>query len=114
MLLFQRMDDVKLDRRYDWVGPPDRASKIRPIKLRRVDNETKEESDYRKAREELVEWNSAFWAAHNELFDKEKKEFVKIKKQKLGKLEQVSAADMSVFYKQFLNERAQALSNYNK
>ena len=108
------MDDVKLDRRYDWVGPPDRVSKIRPIKLRRVDGETTEEMNYRKAREELVEWNSSFWTAHNELFEKKKMEFVKLKKQKLGKLEQVSAAEMSVFYKQFLNERAQALSNYNK
>lgn len=25
-------DKVRLDRRFDWVGPPDRVSKIRPIR----------------------------------------------------------------------------------
>ncbi|KAE9552112.1 hypothetical protein FO519_004692 [Halicephalobus sp. NKZ332] len=79
----------------------------------RVDNETKEEADYRNAREELTEWNSTFWTAHNQLFEKKKSEFIKMKKQKLGKLEQVSPADMSVFYREFLNERAEEFRKYN-
>uniref|UniRef100_A0AC34G886 Apoptogenic protein 1, mitochondrial n=1 Tax=Panagrolaimus sp. ES5 TaxID=591445 RepID=A0AC34G886_9BILA len=107
------MDDIKLDRRYDWVGPPDKTSKIRPVRLRRVDNESSEEEAYRVARQDLSEWNSAFWKYHNELFDSKKAEFVAEKKQSLGRLGQVSAADMSVFYKDFLNERASYLRAYN-
>uniref|UniRef100_A0AC34QWE2 tRNA-guanine(15) transglycosylase-like domain-containing protein n=2 Tax=Panagrolaimus sp. JU765 TaxID=591449 RepID=A0AC34QWE2_9BILA len=109
----KRMDDIKLDRRYDWVGPPDKLSKIRPIKLRRVDNETEYEENYRKNREKLAEWNSNFWSKHNELFDKKKEEFRKEKKKELGRLGQITPADMSIFYKQFLNERAASLREYN-
>ena len=68
--------DLKLDRRFDWVGPPDKVSKIRPIRLRRVDNESKAEGEYRLARQALSEWNSAFWKYHNELFESKKAEFV--------------------------------------
>uniref|UniRef100_A0A7E4VRD6 Apoptogenic protein 1, mitochondrial n=1 Tax=Panagrellus redivivus TaxID=6233 RepID=A0A7E4VRD6_PANRE len=107
------MEEPKLDRRYDWVGPPDKVSKIRPIRLRRVDNETETEQNYRTTREQLNEWNSAFWTIHNQLFEQKRAEFVAKKKQELGRLGQVSAADMSVFYKQFLNERASSLRGYN-
>lgn len=33
MIIFKMADRVKLDRRYDWVGPPDQVSKIRYIKF---------------------------------------------------------------------------------
>ncbi|VDP00991.1 unnamed protein product [Heligmosomoides polygyrus] len=69
-------DQVRMDRRYDWVGPPHPVSKIRPIKLRRVDNESDLERQYREAREELNRWSSSFWEKHNTLFDTKKIEFV--------------------------------------
>ncbi|KHJ82786.1 hypothetical protein OESDEN_17519, partial [Oesophagostomum dentatum] len=46
------------------------------VMLRRVDNETKLECEYREAREELNRWSSAFWAKHNSLFDTKKAEFI--------------------------------------
>ncbi|KAH7730401.1 Protein Y39B6A.34 a [Aphelenchoides avenae] len=106
-------EDVRLDRRYDWVGPADKISKIRPIKLRRVNGETGTERDYRTSREELNEWNSSFWRAHNQLFDEKKLQFVTQKKKELGPLGQISADDMSQFYKRFLDERSTQLAEYN-
>ncbi|VDM82200.1 unnamed protein product [Strongylus vulgaris] len=117
-------DKVRMDRRYDWVGPPHPVSKIRPIKLRRVDNETKLEREYREAREELnrcnavkfmgMGWSSSFWAKHNSLFDLKKAEFIEKKKKELGPLERMSANDLSVFYKKFLDSEHRNLVAYNK
>ncbi|VDL77854.1 unnamed protein product [Nippostrongylus brasiliensis] len=90
-----RDEQVRMDRRYDWVGPPHPISKIRPIKLRRVDNETDLERQYRIAREELNRWSSSFWEKHNTLFDTKKAEFVEKRKKELGRIEQVSANDLS-------------------
>ncbi|WKY10435.1 hypothetical protein Q1695_002641 [Nippostrongylus brasiliensis] len=109
-----RDEQVRMDRRYDWVGPPHPVSKIRPIKLRRVDNETELERQYRIAREELNRWSSSFWEKHNTLFDTKKAEFVEKRKKELGRIEQVSANDLSRFYKEFLDSRHVSLMDYNK
>ncbi|CAJ0950004.1 unnamed protein product, partial [Mesorhabditis belari] len=106
-------DRIKLDRRFDWVGPSDRISKIRPIKLRRVDNETKLETEYREEREKLNRWCSAFWAQQNTIFDREKAKFVE-KKAEIGRIEQISASDLSAFYKTFLDTRHNALMDFNR
>ncbi|CAJ0591445.1 unnamed protein product [Cylicocyclus nassatus] len=82
--------------------------------LRRVDNETKLEREYREAREELNRWSSAFWVKHNSLFDAKKAEFVEKKKKELGPLERMSANDLSVFYKDFLDSEHRNLMEYNK
>uniref|UniRef100_A0A0K0FFW4 Apoptogenic protein 1, mitochondrial (inferred by orthology to a human protein) n=1 Tax=Strongyloides venezuelensis TaxID=75913 RepID=A0A0K0FFW4_STRVS len=105
---------IRLDRRFDWVGPADRVSKIRPIKLRIVDNETELEKKYRLDREELNEWNSKFWENHNIAFEKQRDQFITARKKELGKLGNVTANDMSTFYKEFLNDEYAALSQYNK
>ncbi|PIO76420.1 tRNA-guanine transglycosylase [Teladorsagia circumcincta] len=107
-------DQVRMDRRYDWVGPPHPVSKIRPIKLRRVDNESDLERQYREAREELNRWSSSFWEKHNTLFDKKKSEFVQKRKKEIGRIEQISANDLSVFYKEFLDLEHANLMAYNK
>jgi hypothetical protein len=67
---------VKLDPRYDWLGPPDVDSKIRPIQLRQVVGETEIERNYRLDREKLNRFNSDFWSQHNRLFEKSKADFM--------------------------------------
>ncbi|CAJ0586509.1 unnamed protein product, partial [Mesorhabditis spiculigera] len=104
---------VKLDKRFDWVGPMDRLSKIRAIRLRQVTNETDLERQYRENREKLNRWCSAFWADHNTKFDREKAAYVDKRKSEIGRTEQVSAEDLSKFYKQFLDSRHQALMDFN-
>ncbi|EFP13388.1 hypothetical protein GCK72_021596 [Caenorhabditis remanei] len=106
--------NVRMDRRFDWVGPPDNVSKIRKIMLRRVANESELERQYRTAREELNQWNSDFWAEHNQLFDRQKSDFVEKKQKALGRLEHVSANELSEFYRDFLNDRHVAMMAYNK
>ena len=68
--------NIKLDPRYDWIGQPDTNSKIRPIRLRRVDGETEIERNYRLEREKLNQWNSNFWAQHNQIFENSKTDFM--------------------------------------
>ncbi|ETN84756.1 hypothetical protein NECAME_06720 [Necator americanus] len=84
------------------------------LRLRRVDNETKLEREYREAREELNRWSSAFWEKHNAFFDTKKAEFVENRKKELGRIEQVSANDLSTFYKEFLDSKHADLMAYNK
>ncbi|EFO28417.2 hypothetical protein LOAG_00063 [Loa loa] len=104
---------LRLDKRFDWVGPPDDISKIRPVRLRRLSNETEQERKYREAREALIQWSSQFWAHHNTLFEKKKQNLLNRKKN-LGRLEHSSALDMSEFYKEFLDEHYDSLTNYNR
>ncbi|VDO43342.1 unnamed protein product, partial [Onchocerca flexuosa] len=106
--------DLRLDKRFDWVGPPDDISKIRPVRLRRLTNETEQERKYREAREALNQWSSQFWAHHNILFEKKKAEFVEQRKKSLGRLEHSSAVDMSEFYRKFLDEQYNSLTSYNR
>ncbi|VIO98604.1 Uncharacterized protein BM_BM6467 [Brugia malayi] len=110
----ETMRDLRLDKRFDWVGPPDDISKIRPVRLRRLSNETEQERKYREAREALIQWSSQFWTHHNILFEKKKAEFVEQRKKNLGRLEHSNALDMSEFYKQFLDEQYNNLTNYNR
>ncbi|VDM07479.1 unnamed protein product [Wuchereria bancrofti] len=106
--------DLRLDKRFDWVGPPDDISKIRPVRLRRLSNETEQERKYREAREALIQWSSQFWTHHNILFEKKKAEFVEQRKKNLGRLEHSNALDMSEFYKEFLDQQYNNLTNYNR
>ncbi|MFH4973927.1 hypothetical protein AB6A40_000636 [Gnathostoma spinigerum] len=110
----ERHRRLRLDRRFDWVGPPDPISRIRPIRLRRLPNESATEREYRNAAEALNKWNSKFWVEHNTLFEKEKQKFLDEKRQKKGRIERLSPDDLSDFYRRFLNERHEALIAYNK
>ncbi|KAI6189868.1 COA8 family protein Y39B6A.34, mitochondrial [Aphelenchoides bicaudatus] len=105
---------VKLDARYDWLGPPDQDSKIRPIQLRQVANETNIERSYRLEREKLNRFNSTFWAEHNRLFEKSKASFIEEYKKKHGALSQIDPNKMSEFYTSFLSTRKTALAQYNR
>ncbi|VDN07060.1 unnamed protein product [Thelazia callipaeda] len=84
------------------------------LRLRHLADESKEEQKYREAREALNEWSSQFWANHNALFERKRAEFVKQKKQKLGRLEHSSAVDMSEFYKDFLDRQYGKLTSFNR
>uniref|UniRef100_A0A915PH28 tRNA-guanine(15) transglycosylase-like domain-containing protein n=1 Tax=Setaria digitata TaxID=48799 RepID=A0A915PH28_9BILA len=106
--------DLRLDKRFDWVGPPDDISKIRPLRLRRLADETDQERKYREEREALNQWSSRFWAHHNILYEKKKAEFIEQRKKNLGRLEHSSTIDMSEFYKNFLDERYDSFTNYNR
>ena len=89
----------------DLIGPPDPLSNLRPIKLAIRPNETKLEKEMRFKREELQAWNERFWTKHNAEFLKQKEEYTKNwLKMKKSQEQTVSADEMSVFYKKFLDD----------
>ncbi|KAI6222908.1 hypothetical protein M3Y99_01134600 [Aphelenchoides fujianensis] len=105
--------NVRLDSRYDWVGPADEVSRIRPLKFRRSNVVSEVERNYLQDREELNQWNSAFWRRHNQQFERKKSEFVAQQKAKLGIMDQIQPKDWSEFYRKFLNENQRSLAAYN-
>ncbi|KAL7643497.1 UNVERIFIED_CONTAM: hypothetical protein RMT77_005479 [Armadillidium vulgare] len=112
--------DVKLGK-YDYVGPPHEKANIRPFIFYCHECETRLETLYRQNREETQDWNITFWSHHNIKFEKEKTSFVKKKlEEKYGnnysssEPKNLTAEEMSVFYKSFLDENLKAHSQYNK
>ncbi|KAB7498541.1 Apoptogenic protein 1, mitochondrial [Armadillidium nasatum] len=107
--------DVKLGK-YDYVGPPHEKANIRPLIFYCHDRETRLETLYRQNREETQDWNITFWSHHNE-----KASFVKKKLQEKyannyssSEPKSLTAEEMSVFYKSFLDENLRTHSQYNK
>ncbi|KAK0087559.1 hypothetical protein PV325_000746 [Microctonus aethiopoides] len=84
----------------DIIGPPDELSNLRPIIFAKPDNETETEKKYRLAKEKTQEWNQEFWSKHNAKFIQERKEF---QKNLTADGKSITADEMSVFYKSFLD-----------
>lgn len=96
---------------FDQIGRPDPISHLRPIIFKKPHNETKLEKTYREAREDTQLWNQTFWTKHNNSFIKERKQFQdELKAQ--GKTT-LTADEMSVFYKHFLDKNWKMHLNYN-
>ncbi|KAH9507207.1 Cytochrome c oxidase assembly factor 8 [Bulinus truncatus] len=101
--------------KYDWIGPPDPVSNIRPIQFHEPQNETPTEKTFRLRRSKILLWNQNFWAHHNSTFFKAKEDYV-LKNQKTdsdGKTS-ISSDELSVFYKKFLDENRKSHLNYNR
>uniref|UniRef100_A0A8C4T4W0 Cytochrome c oxidase assembly factor 8 n=1 Tax=Erpetoichthys calabaricus TaxID=27687 RepID=A0A8C4T4W0_ERPCA len=107
---------------YDWIGPPDPVSNLRPIRFHVAANESTLEKHLRLFRQETEEWNQKFWATQNSSFIKEKEEFITscLKAEGLGlkdengRKRKLSAEKMAEFYKDFLNKNWQKHADYNK
>lgn len=99
------------NQQHDVIGPPDPVSNLRPIVFARSPKETHLDKKYRELKQEAQEWNQAFWLRHNTSFIEERKQFQELLKAQ-GKTA-LTADDMSVFYKQFLDKNWQAHFNYN-
>ena len=94
----------------DIIGPPDPDSNIRKVIYSRKNNRTDEMLD--KERMETNEWNSKFWKQHNKTFFKQKKEFIERTKAASGTENDVSD-NLSVFYKEFLENNHEVYMKYN-
>ncbi|KPJ07392.1 UPF0671 protein CG14806 [Papilio machaon] len=93
------------------VGPPDPVSNLRRIVFKQPNDETKLEKKYRELRMDVQEWNQKFWTQHNSSFFQEREEYLK---QNLPEGKQTLTADeMSVFYKSFLDKNWKAHLTYN-
>ncbi|CAH2238640.1 jg5386 [Pararge aegeria aegeria] len=94
------------------VGPPDPVSNLRRVVFRKPINETSLERKYRKLRGEVQEWNQVFWTQHNSRFFKEREAYLRNNLPE-GKTN-LTADEMSVFYKAFLDKNWRAHLNYNR
>ncbi|XP_036139263.1 cytochrome c oxidase assembly factor 8 isoform X2 [Monomorium pharaonis] len=95
---------------HDVIGPPDPVSNLRPIVFASSTKETYLEKMHRDLRKETQQWNQIFWSKHNISFIEERKQFQQMLKAQ-GKT--LTADDMSIFYKQFLDKNWESHFNYN-
>ncbi|CAJ0926249.1 unnamed protein product [Ranitomeya imitator] len=111
-----------VDSKYDWIGPPDRYSNLRPIKYFVPTDESPLERKLRELRQETEDWNQKFWANQNLTFLKEKEEFIISKLHALGlgqrdekgRKRTLDAEVMAYFYKDFLGKNFNKHSQYNR
>ncbi|XP_055710471.1 COA8 family protein CG14806, mitochondrial [Phlebotomus papatasi] len=95
----------------DYVGPPDKLSNLRPIVRHIPKNETPLEKKLRLLQMEVEEYNQKFWTNHNKRFFEERDEFIAANRRHTG--ENLSADEMSVFYKAFLDKNWKIHWYYN-
>ncbi|XP_039528106.1 cytochrome c oxidase assembly factor 8 isoform X5 [Pimephales promelas] len=108
--------------KYDWIGPPDRLSNLRPIIYHIPENETPLERELRHLRQETEDWNHEFWTNQNLSFSKEKEEYIQLQLTAKGLSERdddgrkrtLSSEEMAVFYKHFLDKNIKRHSSYNR
>ncbi|KAI4888316.1 hypothetical protein NFI96_017620 [Prochilodus magdalenae] len=108
--------------KYDWIGPPDRLSNLRPIIYHIPENETQLERELRHLRQETEDWNHEFWALQNITFSKEKEEYVHsqmkakglTERDEKGRRRTLNNEEMAVFYKHFLDKNHKKHASYNK
>ncbi|XP_032514102.2 COA8 family protein CG14806, mitochondrial [Danaus plexippus] len=96
----------------DMIGPPDPVSNLRRIIFKKSSEETELEKKYRKLRAEVQDWNQNFWTQHNSRFFKEREAYLKNNLPE-GK-SNLTADEMSVFYKAFLDKNWRTHLYYNK
>ncbi|XP_060780689.1 cytochrome c oxidase assembly factor 8 [Neoarius graeffei] len=108
--------------KYDWIGPPDRLSNLRPIIYHIPENETQLERKLRHLRQETEDWNHEFWTRQNLTFRKEKEEYIQSRlkakglteKDENGRKRNLTSEEMATFYKRFLDKNYMKHAAYNK
>ncbi|XP_023166967.1 APOPT family protein CG14806, mitochondrial [Drosophila hydei] len=95
----------------DYVGPPDPQSNLRPYVRHYDENETELAKKLRLLRIEVEKWNMDFWTKHNKRFYEEKEDFIQL--HKINGNDEISADQMSVFYKSFLDKNRRIHLMYN-
>ena len=108
----------------DWVGPPNKESNIRFVKIFSPENETPLQKKLRLLREETQKFNHEFWAKHNGAFFQQKELYVKrtLAQKKMNMNfedkdqdlpSKLTPEEMSVFYKKFLDDNFRKNLLYN-
>ncbi|CAG9095549.1 unnamed protein product [Plutella xylostella] len=95
----------------DMIGPVDPVSNLRRIIFKQPPKESDLEKRYRLLRSEVQEWNQTFWTQHNTRFFQEREAY--LKKNLPAGQQNLTADEMSVFYKEFLDKNYKAHTNYN-
>ncbi|XP_023012321.1 cytochrome c oxidase assembly factor 8 [Leptinotarsa decemlineata] len=107
VIVMREEDDI------DLIGPADPISNLRPIIRKHLANETILQRRLRNLQNETQEWNHLFWTEHNERFKKEQQTYIDLFLK--GQIKrQLTADEMSEFYKKFLDENLSSHMKYNR
>ncbi|XP_066995588.1 COA8 family protein CG14806, mitochondrial [Anabrus simplex] len=100
----------------DMIGPANSISNLRQMVLHVPKDETPLETEFRLRREEVRQWNETFWTEHNREFYKKRRAFISASKEASNPTDvntQMTADEMSIFYKKFLDEKWKTHVLYN-
>ena len=115
--IFLHFQETLDQEKYNLYGPPHSVSNLKLAKFKKPANENSVEKRLRVLREETQEFHHKFWTKHNTEFTEARKQFVnKLLKEKYShekNKKNVSATEMSEFYKSFLDSRWSEHLNYN-
>lgn len=95
----------------DYVGPPDKQSNLRPVVRCVTPNETETARKLRLMQNDVESWNHNFWTKHNKRFYEERQAFTEANRKAADQA--LSADEMSVFYKEFLDKNWRLHFYYN-
>lgn len=114
--LFQS-DDV-VNGKYDLIGPPRPVSNLRPVKFAKNPSESDLAVRLRELRQETQKFNQDWWVKHNTEFKRERADFIKnileTKYPSQTDKTTLSADEMSIFYREFMNKQRKNHLEYNK
>ena len=103
--------------KYDLIGPPRSVSNLRPIKFAVPFNETNLQRQLRELRQETQKFNQSWWIKHNTDFKQGREEFIKniLETEYPDEPDKttLSADEMSLFYRDFMNQNWKNHLEYN-
>ncbi|GLV34575.1 Gle1 RNA export mediator [Carabus blaptoides fortunei] len=97
----------------DMIGPPHPVSNLRPVIWFRSPSETRLQRKLRTLRQDTQHWNQQFWETHNTKFIQERKMYVQQHLVANGEKQNLTADEMSGFYKEFLDKNWHNHVTYN-
>ena len=110
-------DDI-VSGKYDLIGPPRNISNLRPVKFAVSSDETELQKRLRTLRQETQKFNQEWWIKHNTDFKEGREEFIKdiLRTKYPNELDKttLSADEMSIFYRDFMNKHWRSHLDYNK
>eukprot|EP00091_Calanus_sinicus_P025506 TRINITY_DN976_c0_g1_i1.p1 TRINITY_DN976_c0_g1~~TRINITY_DN976_c0_g1_i1.p1 ORF type:complete len:175 (-),score=48.11 TRINITY_DN976_c0_g1_i1:23-547(-) len=110
-------DDV-VNGKYDLIGPPRPVSKLRPVKFATSPDDSELAIRLRELRQETQKFNQDWWTDHNKQFKEGREEYIKniLETQYPGQTDKstLTADEMSIFYREFMNKQWKNHLEYNK
>lgn len=97
----------------DMIGPPHPVSNLRPVIWYRSPTETPLQRKLRNLQQDTQQWNQQFWETHNTKFIQERKMYIQKHLPADGEKSNLTADEMSGFYKEFLDKNWQNHVTYN-
>lgn len=111
-LLFCKSVGTLSERRV--VSKPQILSRLRYVNIIQRPDETAEERAYRTKYEHLQAWNNQYWAENNELFNREKSNYIREHFGQMNEEQALSHDQLASFYKEFLERNRQRHVEYNR